>query len=94
MSVYTNHGKITSAKIDIDRRRSSYIEKDCFEKTQTTAAQVIAELNILLEDPASTKTVRCEPHKSRIHDRAAIAQPLITESNAQLRKRWCHDHNT
>jgi hypothetical protein len=49
-----------------------------------------AELNIHLEDLVSTKTVRPEPHKSNIHGRAAIAKPLITESNAQLRRRWCH----
>jgi predicted transcriptional regulator len=35
MSAYTNHGKTTKeeegAKIKIDRKRSSYIVKDCFE---------------------------------------------------------------
>jgi hypothetical protein len=39
-------------------------------------------MNIHLEDPVSTKTVRCELHKSNIHGRAAIAKPLITGSNA------------
>jgi hypothetical protein len=40
------------------------------------------------EDPVSTKTDRCELHKSTIqlHHRAAIAEPLITESNAQMHK--------
>jgi hypothetical protein len=47
-----------------------------------------------LEDCVSTKTVRCELHKSSIHGRAAIAKPLITESNAHMRKRWCHNHKT
>jgi hypothetical protein len=61
---------------------------------RTTAAQVTAELNIHLEDPISTKTVWCELHKSNIHDSAATAKPLITESNAQMRKRWCYDHKT
>jgi hypothetical protein len=32
--------------------------------------------------------------KSNIHGRAAIAKPMSTESNAQTRKRWCHDHET
>jgi hypothetical protein len=32
--------------------------------------------------------------KSNIHGRSAIAKPLITENNAQMRKRWCHDHKT
>jgi hypothetical protein len=82
------------AKINIDRKRSSYIEKDFSRNDRTTTAQVTAGLNILLEDPVSTKTVRCEIHKSNIHGRAAIAKPLINESNTQMRKRWCHDHKT
>jgi hypothetical protein len=49
---------------------------------RTTAA----ELNIYGEDPVSTKTVRCELHKSNIHGRAAITKLLITESNAQVHK--------
>jgi hypothetical protein len=53
-----------------------------------------AELNIQHEDPASTKTVRRELHKSNIYGRAAFAKSLISESNAQMRKRWCHDHKT
>jgi hypothetical protein len=60
----------------------------------TTAAQVTAELNIHLEGPVSAKTVRHELHKSNIHGRAATAKPLTTKSNAQMRKRWCHDHKT
>jgi hypothetical protein len=51
-----------------------------------------AELNIRLEDPVSTKSVQRELHKCNIYDRAAIAKPLITESNAQMCKQWCHDH--
>jgi hypothetical protein len=55
---------------------------------------VTAELNIHLEDAASIKIVRREFHKSNIPSKAAIAKPLITESNAKMRKRWCHDHKT
>jgi hypothetical protein len=55
----------------------------------TVAAQAIAQLNIHLENTVSTKSVRCEFHKSSIHGRAAIAKPLITESNAHMCKRWC-----
>jgi hypothetical protein len=40
------------------------------------------------------KTVRRELHKSSTHGRAANAIPLITKSNAQMCKRWCHDHKT
>jgi hypothetical protein len=36
-----------------------------------------AELNILPEDPVSTKAVKHELHKSNIHGRAAIAKPVI-----------------
>jgi hypothetical protein len=53
-----------------------------------------AELSIHLEDPVSTKTVRRELHKSKIHGRAATAKPLITKSNAQMCKRRCHDNKT
>jgi hypothetical protein len=42
-------------EINIDRKRSSHIEKD-YLKNYSTAAQVTAELNIHLEDPLSTKT--------------------------------------
>jgi hypothetical protein len=35
-----------------------------------------------------------ELHKSDIHVRAAIAKPLVTENNAQMRKRWCHVYKT
>jgi hypothetical protein len=68
-----------------------YTEKDCFEKSQNycSRGERRAELNIHLEDTVSTKTVRRELHESNIHGRAAIAKPLITESNAQMRKRWC-----
>jgi hypothetical protein len=45
---------------------------------------VTAKLNIHLEDSVSTKTVRREIHKSNIHGKAAIAKPLITESDAQM----------
>jgi hypothetical protein len=52
------------------------------------------ELNVHLEDPVSTKTDRCDLHKSNIHRRAAVAKALTTESNAQMCKRLCHDHKT
>jgi transposase len=92
---YTNHGKATSAKRN-SRRKSTLTERDrrilrrIFSKNRRpTAAQVTAELNNHPEDPVSTKTVRHELHKPSIQSRAAVAKPLITESNAQMRKRWC-----
>jgi len=60
---------------------------------RTTAARLTAELNIHLEDPFSTKTVWRELHKSNIHGRGAIAEPLITENNATSWKIWCDDKN-
>jgi hypothetical protein len=53
----------------------------------STAAKVTAKLNIHLEDPVSTKTVRQEFHRY-IYSRAAIAEPVITENNTE---RWCDD---
>jgi hypothetical protein len=61
---------------------------------RTIAAQVTEELNIHLKGPISTKTVQRELHKTNIHSTAATAKPLITASNAQMLKRWRHDHKT
>jgi hypothetical protein len=63
MSTYTDHGKTTSAKRNSGRKsalaekRSSYIERDCFEKSQNynSTGNGTAGLNIHLEDPVSTK---------------------------------------
>jgi transposase len=93
MLAYTNYGKTTSAKRN-SGRKSTLTERDHFtlerivsKNHRTTAAQVAAELNIHLEDPLSAKTVGHELYKSIIHSGAAVAIPLITESNAQMRKR-------
>jgi transposase len=91
MLAYMNHGK-TSAKRNSGRKStltntgSRALRRIISKNHTTTAAQVTAELNIHLEDPVSTKSVQCELHKSNIHGRASIAKPLITESNAQVRK--------
>jgi hypothetical protein len=47
------------AKKDIDRKRLSYVEKECFEKSQNycSTGDRTAEMNIHLEDPVSTKNV-------------------------------------
>jgi hypothetical protein len=84
------------AEINIDRNRSSYIETECFEKSQNfcSTGDRTAELNIQLEDSVSTKTVRRELHSCNVLGRAAIAKPLIAQINAQIRKRWRHDHKT
>jgi transposase len=96
MSACTNHRKTISAKKN-SGRKSTLTERDrrtlrrvASKNHRTNAAQ----LNIHSEDPVPTKTVRYELHKYKIHDRAAIAQPRITEINTQMRKWWCHDHKT
>jgi hypothetical protein len=90
-----NHGKTISTKRN-SGRKSTLTETDCFEKSQNyyIAGDRTAELNIHLEDPVSPNTVQSELHSFNIHGRAAISKPVINESNAQMRKRWFHDHKT
>jgi hypothetical protein len=99
MSAYPIHVK-TFAKRNSGRKATltqtdpRTLRRIVSKNERNTAAQVTAELNIHLEDLVSTRTVRYKLHKSNIHGRAAIAEPLITENNAQMCKRWCHDHRT
>jgi hypothetical protein len=89
---YTNHGKATSAKGNSGQKSTltkgddRTLRRTVSKNHRTTAAQMTTELNIHLEDPVSIKIVQCELQKSYIHGRAAIAKPLITKSNAQMRK--------
>jgi hypothetical protein len=78
----------------LTERDNRTLRRIAWKNHRTIAAQVIAELNIHLEDVVSTKTVRRELHKSNIHGRTALSKSLITESIAQKRKRWHHDHKT
>jgi hypothetical protein len=99
MSAYTNHGKITSAKRRVGENEhwqkvSSYIKKDCFEKSQNYCNIGDSRTEYPSEDPVSTKNVECELLKSNTHHRAAIAKPLITESNSQMCKQLCQNHKT
>jgi transposase len=102
MSAYTDHGKTESAKRN-SGQKSTLTERD--HRTQRmiiskkshdyrSTSDRTAELNIHLEDPISTKTVQRELHKFNICGRAVTTKLLITENNAQIRKRWCHDHKT
>jgi transposase len=95
---YTMHGQTTSAKhnsgrktilSDRDRRALKLIVA---AKKQTTAMKITSELNSGLQNPVSSKTVRRELHKMKIHGRAAIAKPLVTAVNAKRRIQWCKDH--
>jgi transposase len=100
MSAYTNHGTKTSAKRNSGRKSTLTERYDrtlrrAVSKNYTTAAsQATAELNIHLEGRVFTKTDRNKLKKSKINGRAVTAKSLITESNAQMRKRLCYDHKT
>jgi hypothetical protein len=69
---------------------------DCFEKSQNycSTGDGTAELNIHFEDTFSIKTALHELQNPNIHGKAEIAKPLIAESNVEMHKRWCHDHET
>jgi ribosomal protein L18 len=92
MSAYTNYGKTTSAKrnsrgkLTLTERDHNTLRRTVLKNHAITAAQVTDELNIHLEDAVSSKTVQRELHRSNIHGRAAISEPLITGSNAQICK--------
>jgi hypothetical protein len=98
MLAYMNHRKTTSAKRNsgqestLTERGYLTLRRIVLKNHRTNAAQVTAEHNIRLEDPVSTKTVRHDLHKSSIHGRAAIGEPPITESSAQIHTRWYHNH--
>jgi hypothetical protein len=90
----------TSAKRN-SARKSALTEIDHYtlrtivsKNHRTTAAQATAEPNIHVEDTLSTKRGRRDLHKFNIRGRVATAKPLIIDSNAQMRKRWRHDHKT
>jgi hypothetical protein len=91
MSAYTNHGKTTSTNRNIAGKSTSTerdhrrLRRAVSKEHRTTVAQVTVERNTHFEDPVSTKPVRLELHGSNIHLMAAIATPLVTESNAQMR---------
>jgi hypothetical protein len=66
--------------------------EDCFEKSQTIVAQVTAQLNIHRADLVSTKKLSDVSFTIPFRGRTEIFKLLITEGNAQMRQRWCHDH--
>jgi hypothetical protein len=78
-----NHGNTSSVKSN-SGQKSTMIKRDCCtlrrtvsKNYRTTASQVTAKLNIHLEDPASTKTVRHQLLKSNICGMAATAKLLL-----------------
>jgi hypothetical protein len=92
MKAYTNHGKTSSAernggrKPKVSEKYHRILKRILFENQRTAAAKVTAELNIHLEHPVSTKTVRREFHVSNRHSTAATDEPLIRENNAKGEK--------
>jgi hypothetical protein len=95
MTSYTYHWKTSPAernsgrKTKLSERDRCILKRVVSKNHRTTAANHYSS-----EDPDSTKTVRRELHKSSIHGRVAIAEPMNTENNAKKRKRWCDDLET
>ncbi|KAK5616653.1 hypothetical protein CRENBAI_003061 [Crenichthys baileyi] len=89
MSAYHQEGRSTSNRINCGRKRKlserdvRVLTRIVSKKYETTAAQIMAELNVHLNSPVSTRTVRRELHRVNIHGRAAIAKPLVTHANAK-----------
>jgi len=65
---------------------SPWLKRTVSKNHRTAAAKVTAKLNIHLEDPASTKTVRRKLHKSNIHGRAATAKPWLLKTTVKGEK--------
>jgi hypothetical protein len=78
---------LTLTEIDI----SSYIKNDGLEKKAE-----LRQHNSVFLKTVSTKLYRVSfTSATQKAGFAAIAEPLIiTESNAQMCRRWCHDHKT
>ena len=92
---YTNHGRTSSAK------RNSCQKPKLSERDHHTLNRIVSinhsrwqQNSVFILKTISTKTVWQELHKSNIHGRTAIAEPLITENCTKRWKRWCDDHKT
>lgn len=100
MSAYHQEGRTTSNRINCGRKRKlserdvRVLARIVSKKHKTTAAQITAELNVHLNSPVSTRTVRRELHRVNIHGRAAIAKPLVTRANAKRRFQWCKERKS
>lgn len=100
MSAYHQEGRTTSNRINCGRKRKlserdvRVLTRIVSKKHKTTAAQITAELNVHLNSPVSTKTVRRELHRVNIHGRAAIAKPLVPRANAKRRFQWCKERKS
>jgi transposase len=89
MLAYMNHGKTSvrrnsGQKSTLAERDHCTLRRIVSKNHRTTTVQMTAELNIHLEDPVSTKT-----DMSFTDPTSAVGLHLITESIAQMCKRWC-----
>ena len=95
MMTYTNHGRTWSAK------RNSCRKPKLSERDHHTLNRIVSinhsrwqQNSMFILKTVSTKTVWQALHKSNIHGRAAIAEPVITENCTKRWKRWFDDHKT
>jgi hypothetical protein len=84
VSAYTNHGKTASAKRN-SGRQSTVTERETDRRT--------------LRRTVSKYQSYCNTGDSRTDDcihlgSAAVAKSLLTDSSAQIRKPWRHDHKS
>jgi len=97
VTTYTNHGKTSSAKRNSDWKlkqseRHRLTLKTIGSKNHKVLQQRWQQNLLFILKIVSTKTVWQKLHKSKIHGRAAIAKPLITENSPKRWKRQCDDH--
>ncbi|MBJ5496517.1 hypothetical protein JGG50_25385 [Salmonella enterica subsp. enterica serovar Typhimurium] len=100
MTAYIVHGITSSARHNCGRKTKLTasdrrpLKRIVTARRKTTATKVTAELNLHLQNTVSTHTVRRELHKQHIHGRAAIAKPLVSQTNMKRRLQWRQEHKT
>jgi len=98
MTAYTVYGKTESAKHSSDRktklqdRDRRALNRIVTSQKKTTTKKLTTELNMHLNTPVSSKTMRRELLEMCINGRVAIPKPLITGKNAERRRVWCNAH--
>jgi hypothetical protein len=85
-SVKRNSGRNST----LTERGNRALRRIVSKNRRTAAVHVTGKQNRIF----ILKTLFTQLHKSNVHGRAAIAKYLITESDALIRDRWCHNHKT
>lgn len=67
MSAYHHEEPTTSNRRKLSERDVWVLNWIVSKKHKTTASHLTAELNVLLNSPVSTRTVRQKPHRVNIH---------------------------